>query len=221
MKIGVIVAMDSEFTRLSELIGASGRVGRNTVLLARCGIGKVNAALGASRMILEERPDCILSSGCAGGLGEGVNVMDLVVGAQCAYHDVWCGEGNEYGQVQGLPARFEADARLIAAATGLQTGSRIHAGLIVSGDQFITDPAKEEKILERFPEALAVDMESAAIAQVCKQSGVPFCSLRQISDGADDGSAEDYTEMNDRAEDALCLCVLALCKKILAEDALW
>ena len=182
MKIGVIVAMDSEYARLSELIGASGRVGRNTVLLARCGIGKVNAALGAREMIRGERPDCILSTGCAGGLGEGINVMDLVVGAQCAYHDVWCGEGNAYGQVQGLPARFDADARLIDAATGLQTGSRIHAGLIVSGDQFITDPAKEEKILERFPEALAVDMESAAIAQTCFLEGVPFLSLRMVSD---------------------------------------
>jgi len=194
MKIGVIVAMDSEFTRLSELIGASGRVGRNTVLLAKCGIGKVNAALGASAMIREARPDCILSSGCAGALGEGVNVMDLVVGAQCAYHDVWCGEGNEYGQVQGLPARFEADARLLAAATGLQAESRIHAGLIVSGDRFVTDPAEEEKILARFPEALAVDMESAAIAQACHLAGVPFLSLRIVSDALHGDRAAIYDD---------------------------
>ena len=64
-------------------------------------------------------------------------------------------------------------------------------------------------------------METAAIALVCKESGVPFCSLRQISDDADDCSAEAYTEMNDRAEDALCLCLMQLCEKILAEDALW
>ena len=194
MKIGVIVAMDSEFERLSELIGASGRIGRNTVILVRSGIGKVNAALTAARMIRDERPDCILSSGCAGGLGEGVSVMDLVVGAQYAYHDVWCGEGNAYGQVQGLPARFDADARLVGAATGLQTEGRIHAGLIVSGDRFITDPAEEEKILTRFPEALAVDMESAAIAQTCYLEGVPFLSLRVVSDALLGDRAATYED---------------------------
>ena len=184
MKIGVIVAMDKEYDRLSELVGPEKKLVGNDIILSHCGIGKVNAAVGALRMIREERPDCILSSGCAGGLGLGVNVMDLVVGTQLAYHDVWCGEGNEDGQVQGLPARFEADGRLVAAAKALQQNEtqQIHAGLIVSGDRFVTDPAEEEAILTRFPAALAVDMESAAIAQVCYLENVPFLSLRIISD---------------------------------------
>ena len=72
MKIGIIVAMDSEYERLSELIGKSGRIGRNTVILSKSGIGKVNSAVGTYQMIQENHPDFIISTGVAGGLGEGV-----------------------------------------------------------------------------------------------------------------------------------------------------
>ena len=108
--------------------------------------------------------------------------MDVVIGAKVAYHDVDCGPESALGQVQGLPLYYEADAALLEVARGLQTDTRLHCGLICSGDQFITDPATLQTIKQRFPEALAVDMESGALAQVCHLYHIPFLSFRIISD---------------------------------------
>ena len=173
MKTGLIVALGTEYDALCRA-GVSGVV--------RSGIGKVGAARTATEMILRDRPDCIINSGCAGGLAEGVSVYDIVLGSQTAYHDVWCGEGNLRGQVQGLPQRFDADPSLLAAARTLPTAHPLHCGLICTGDQFVSTVEEDAKIRELYPDALACDMESAAIAQVCLHYGVPFLSFRIISD---------------------------------------
>ena len=173
MRPGLIVAMASEFEALRRA-GVEGVV--------KSGIGKVEAARTTTEMILRDRPDCIINSGCAGGLSAGIGIGDIVLGAQTAYHDVWCGEGNLRGQVQGLPPRFDADPTLLQAARGLQAGHCLHSGLICSGDLFVTQAEEEDRILAIHPDALACDMESAAIAQVCLYYGVPFLSFRIISD---------------------------------------
>ena len=94
--------------------------------------------------------------------------------------------GCEYGQVQGMPAVFAADEAMYKAAQSLNddagNSTRIHAGLICTGDQFITDRNELDKIKGNFPAGLAVDMESAAIAQTCYIYNVPFVSFRIISD---------------------------------------
>ena len=150
------------------------------------GIGKVNAALTAASLIAAHRPDAMISTGCAGGLAPEPGVMGVVAAASTVYHDVWCGEGNAYGQVQGLPARFDADARLLAVACDLADDPAVETpvccGLTCTGDKFITDPAELKAVLGAFPEALAVDMESAAIAHACHLHNVPFLSFRVISD---------------------------------------
>jgi len=181
MRIGIIVAMDKELHQLQEVFKDS------DVLVQKCGIGKVNAALGAQRMINEFRPDCIISSGCAGGNGDDINVQDIVVSSELCYHDVYCGaaidNSTQYGQVQGLPARYKADPDLLRKAISLQTSDiRLHAGLIVTGDWFVDTKEKMREILGHFPEAKAVDMESCAIAQTCYINHVPFISFRVISD---------------------------------------
>lgn len=180
MKIGIIVAMDKELRQLAELFKDS------DVMVQKCGIGKVNAALGAQRMINEFHPDVIISSGCAGGNGDEVNIKDVVVSAQLAYHDVYCGtaidNSTQYGQVQGMPARFEPAQWLLEKAKALDCGVKIHAGLIVTGDWFVDSKDKMRSIIEKFPEAKAVDMESCAIAQTCYINQVPFISFRIISD---------------------------------------
>ena len=112
---------------------------------------------------------------------------------------------------------IEADKTLLKLAQSLDG---MHTGAFGTGDLFLADPVKKDLYQSLFS-ITAFDMETAAIAQVCARCGVPFCSLRQISDDADDCSADDYTEMNDRAEDDLCRCLIALCDKILDEDALW
>jgi len=178
--------MDKELQQLQSLFTDG------SVEVRKCGIGKVNAALGAQQMISEFRPDVIISSGCAGGNGDDVNVQDVVVSTELCYHDVYCGtaidHSTQYGQVQGMPARFQADPMLLEVAINTHQPSPIthhptlHQGLIVTGDWFVDSREKMREILGHFPEAKAVDMESAAIAQTCYRMGVPFISFRTISD---------------------------------------
>lgn len=181
MKIGIIVAMDKELQQLQHLFTDG------NVVVEKCGIGKVNAALGAAEMIRRHRPDVIVSSGCAGGNGDDIHVQDVVVGAEVSYHDVYCGTSIDqtivYGQVQGMPARYKADKQLMAKACRVKCeGFSVQPGLIVTGDWFVDSKDKMRDIISHFPEAKAVDMESAAIAQTCYKYGVPFISFRVVSD---------------------------------------
>lgn len=194
MKIGIITAMSSEQKQLANQLEnpterkegpftyTEGSIKNNTIILMQCGIGKVNAAAGAVEMIRNFAPDCIISTGVAGGIDSCLNVMDVVVSSRIVYHDVWCGEGNAYGQIQGLPLYFTGNETLFQCAISLDTETAIHGGLICSGDKFITDRQELETIKTNFPEGLAVDMESASIAQVCHLYEVPFISFRIISD---------------------------------------
>ncbi len=192
--------MEKELRQLQQLFG------NESVRVEKCGIGKVNAALGAQRMINEYRPDVIINSGCAGG--NGVEVMDIVVGSEVTYHDVYCGraidDSTVYGQVQGLPARYVADPTLLAKARELPTdGRRIHSGLIVTGDWFVDSRQKMRDIVTLFPEAKAVDMESCAIAQTCYLSHVPFISFRVVSDvPLQDTDASQYHNFWDTVADS-------------------
>ena len=181
MKIGIIVAMDKELQQLRPLFP------EDQVILQKSGIGKVNAAIQTVEMIRQFQPDCIISTGCAGGNGDDINVQDVVVSTQLAYHDVYCGEAighSVYGQVQGLPPRFDADPSLLekALSLSLPKGVKVHPGLIVTGDWFVDTKDKMREIVGHFPEAKAVDMESCAIAQTCYINKVPFISFRVISD---------------------------------------
>lgn len=173
--------MDKELQQLQQVFKDS------DVRVEKCGIGKVNAALGAQRMINEFQPDIIISSGCAGGNGDDINVQDIVVSSELCYHDVYCGaaidDNTVYGQVQGLPARYQTDRELLRKAVSLQTEDiKIHEGLIVTGDWFVDSKEKAREIIGHFPEAKAIDMESCAIAQTCYINKVKFISFRVISD---------------------------------------
>lgn len=194
MKIGIIAAMSSERKQLTGLLSdvrtehhgrydyCTGHLNGNTLYIMECGIGKVNAAVGTTELIMNIRPDAIISTGVAGGIDATIGVMDVVYGTQVVYHDVWCGTGNAYGQIQGLPPVFNGHERLAKAAATIHCESNIHGGLICSGDKFITNRAEMETIKTQFPKGLAVDMESGAIAQVCYLYGIPFISFRIISD---------------------------------------
>ncbi len=159
-----------------------GKMGESKVVLLQCGIGKTNAASGVTNLIMSFHPDYIISTGAAGGIDAKLNVMDIVIGKDVCYHDVICGDNYDPGQVQGLPRFFSGNAHLIDIATSLQTDIRIVPGLICTGDQFITNRDELNVIKEKYPEGLAVDMESAAIAQVCHLWNVPMLSFRIISD---------------------------------------
>lgn len=199
MKIGIITAMSSEQKQLANQLTnktersegpfnyIEGNIKKNSVVLMQCGIGKVNAAAGTVELIRNFNPDCIISTGVAGGIDKCLKIMDVVVSSNIVYHDVWCGEGNAYGQIQGMPTFFEGNKTLLDTAISIDTDTAIHAGLICTGDKFITDRSELDAIKANFPEGLAVDMESASIAQVCYLYKIPFISFRIISDtpGAD------------------------------------
>ncbi len=208
MRIGIVAAMGSERSRIEKLLRNAreskamadkvyhiGEIGPNEAVLAETGIGKVNAAIGAAELIREWRPDCLVSTGVAGGIDASLGVMDVVAGAEVVYHDVDCGPGNAPGQVQGLPPSYFGDPRLLECAKSVRAESKIAAGLICSGDQFVTSREQLDAIKARHPAGLAVDMESGALAQVCHIYGVPFLSFRILSDtpGAE-GHFEQYRD---------------------------
>lgn len=226
-KIGIIVAMSTEFDMVANLmeskveksingkIFAEGIIGDKDVILTKSGIGKVNAACGVVEMISNYHPDYIINTGIAGGIDIKTQIMDVVVGQEVVYHDVWCGEGNEYGQVQDLPAKFCSDKHLYQAATNLNSEINIYGGLICSGDKFITDKKELEDIKSKFADGLAVDMESASMAQVCYLYNIPFLSLRIISDtpGVKD-HWEQYSNFWDKAPEKSAEVIRKLLKEI-------
>ena len=177
--------MDSEHDRLAAMM-RDGRIGRHDVTLVRTGIGKANAAMAAAELFSGDgaaRFDCAASTGCAGGLAPELAPGDTVAASEIAYHDVWCGAPNAWGQVQGFPARFPCDPRLVAAARSLPEIKRV--GLFASGDRFLETKSDARAVSDRLPDAIAADMESAALAQACFKYGVPFLALRVVSDTPD------------------------------------
>ena len=216
MKIGIIVAMDKEFTQLKAILSqtakehfdhkdfVTGRLGDKEIILQQCGIGKVNAAVGAVEMIHHYHPDLIVSSGCAGGADTTLEVTDVVVASACTYHDAYCGDEVAFGQIIGMPAYFTAPAELVEKALSLNDlpdcrELHIRSGLTVSGEWFVNSREKMQQILDRFPDATAVDMESCAIAQVCHIYRTPFVSFRVISDiPLKDSKASQYYDFWER-----------------------
>lgn len=206
-KIGIICALEREAQQIQNRLSVHttqtvgpfsfvhGTLNGREIILSQSGIGKVNAALNTAALITSFTPDAVINSGVAGGLVATQNPLESVIGTQYVYHDVWCGDGNEYGQVQGLPTFFDADPQLLAAARTCANAADhpVHLGLICTGDQFISGPAALP-ILKHFPHALACDMESAAIAQVCYRYHTPFISVRLLSDiaGKDTANFTQY-----------------------------
>ena len=175
-----------------------GRVGRLEVIVVQSGIGKVNAAISASELISRYHPDAVINSGVAGGCGKRLKPLDVVAAQNCAYHDVWCMAPNAWGQVQGCPLYYEADAKLLNLA--VQFGAT--PVMLCTGDIFV-EKENVPAILGHFPDCEVVDMESAAIAQVCYIKKTPFLSLRVISDSADsDNNLGQYINFWDEAPKA-------------------
>ena len=190
----VITAMGAEMAPFEERSSTLGRetlmgqarirlasFGQAHVLLVTCGVGLVNAATATALAVSRSRPINVLSAGSAGGLHPDVRVGDVVAGASYTFGGADARAfGYSLGQVPGMPASYPGDPDLLTNAAE-PAGSRLLRGEIVSGDAFI-DGASIDRVRGRFPDALAADMESAAIAQACHLLDVPFLSVRAISD---------------------------------------
>ena len=181
------------------------------VVVAQCGIGKVAAAATVALLAARFAPRALLLTGVAGGLADGVRVGDAVVADHLLQHDFDVSPlFPRYVVPSAGRARFAADPHLsdrVAAAAaacladalggveraafGLGT-PRVHRGLVVSGDRFVCTGAESAALRRALPDALAVEMEGAAAAQVCADLGLPFAVLRVVSDRADDAAHVDF-----------------------------
>ncbi len=210
-RIAIIGAMDEEVEELSQALtpvpGHSrrldmpiyhGQMEGQEVILARCGIGKVHAALATQYLIDHYNPTYLINSGIAGGISPKVRIGDLVFGTSSAQHDF---DIRDFGYSRGaIPGHtnvtFPGDPRLLEAALqGARDdiqADRLHQGLIVSGDQFISSREQKQEIRGFFPEALCAEMEGAAIAQVAAANHVPHLIIRAISDLADNTAPDDF-----------------------------
>lgn len=194
MKVGILAAMDKEVALLLPLMenkkdinydgvkALVGNIAHHDVCLMKCGIGKVNSALNSYRMIEHFSPDLIINSGVAGGADASMKIGSLLVATEAAYHDVWCGPGTKWGEMDGMPSRFVLDEMVVERSKSLPGSDSFRYGLIASGDCFISKVEEIEHIKSIYPDALACDMESASIAQTCMMCNVPFAVLRVVSD---------------------------------------
>ncbi|MBD7983085.1 5'-methylthioadenosine/S-adenosylhomocysteine nucleosidase [Sporosarcina sp. Sa2YVA2] len=210
MKIAVIGAMEQEVEILRGMIGTpivstiggcefiEGDIDGREVVLAKSGIGKVNAAIATTLVIQQFKPDIILNTGSAGGFGEALEIGTVVISDEVTHHDVdVTAFGYVPGQVPGMPETFRSDEKLIAIAKIAveEIGQHPHAtGLIASGDVFMSDRDRVADVRKLFPTMIAAEMEAAAVAQVCHQFGTPFVVIRALSDIAGKDSSISFDE---------------------------
>lgn len=199
-KIGLMFAMDKELEFFTGFIDFKaeetlhkrtfhqGKYHNNEIIAVVSGIGNVNTALCTADLINIFEVDLIINIGISGGLTSQLEIGDFVVGDDIVYHDVWCGTPNKMGQVQGLPAVYHSNSNLSKLLPDLKHG------LICCGDLFVDNRSALDNIVAKFPTALAVDMESAAIAQTCYLYDIPMITIRQISDTP---GIEHHTEQYD------------------------
>ena len=205
--IGIIGAMAPEMALLAAALEGSeerttagmtfrsGLLQGKKVVLLQCGIGKVNAAVGAALLIELFHPRAILNTGSAGGLLPTQTFGDTVVSTAVVHHDVdVTAFGYAPGQIPGLPASYPSDPALVALAVRCLHGVPHATGVIGSGDLFVHDAETVERILAKFPDVCAVEMEAAAIAQACHLSKVPFVVVRALSDIAGKESPVAFAE---------------------------
>ena len=207
MKIAIIAAMEEEVAILKSKITHYhverhlefdfhlGQIANCEIVLLQSGIGKVAAASGTTLLLNNYKVDAVINTGSAGGLSSELNIGDIIVSKEVFYHDVdLTAFGYKPGQMSGCPVAFEADSKyqLLAKTCIKKHGVNAVEGSIGSGDAFINGKSNLERIRQTFPDAIAVEMEAAAIGHVCWLYKTPFVVVRAISDNGDSESAVDF-----------------------------
>jgi adenosylhomocysteine nucleosidase len=206
--IGLLGAMEPEVRGLVDAmtVGSSGRgagfdywqgtLAGQACVVARCGMGKVSAAAGVQRLIDQFSISRLIVCGLAGGLQPDLDIGDVVIGQRFVQYDLDASPIYPRFEAPGLGLGvFQADAALVeqaaTAAARIEQAPNVRRGLIVTGDQFVKD-GKRHELLRDFPDALCVEMEGGAIAQVCHLNELPFVIVRVISDRADGTAPADF-----------------------------
>ncbi len=206
--IGIIGAMDIEvnelisqlenktLTKISGINFYSGKMFEKDVVIAKCGVGKVNAAVCAQTMILTYRPDVVINTGVAGSLSEKLNICDVAIATDVVQHDMDTSPlGDPVGFISGIDlVKIPCDIRisqLLYNSTKQIDGVNCELGTIASGDQFLNSDDTKKKIVDNFG-AIAGEMEGASIGHVAYLNNVPFSILRVMSDNASGESNIDF-----------------------------
>jgi len=215
--IGIIGAMEDELSLLCETMGKyytqkigifdffTGKIEGRDVTLLRCGVGKVNAAVGCASLIHRFKPTCVINTGSAGGINPELKVGDAIISTGLIYHDVDVTAFNYApGQLPGQPQIFPVDEKYIKLAEDavdelkrenvLPDSFNHRRGIIGSGDIFMHKAESIENIRKTFPDIAAVEMEGAAIAHCCNLFSVPVLVIRALSDIAGTESPVSFKE---------------------------
>ena len=207
--IGIIGAMDSEVealkgaidlkktTKIAEMEFCEGMLGDKSVVVVKCGMGKVNAGICAHTLIGDFGCKKIINTGVAGSLDGRLDIGDVVVSTDAVQHDFTVEAiGFKKGEIPytGLSA-FPADEKMRRAAVDAVKRSapnvHVYEGRVCSGDQFISTSAQKEKITSDFG-GLCCEMEGGAVAQACYLNNTPFVIIRAVSDKPDGSGAVDF-----------------------------
>lgn len=205
--IGIIGALTDEVAHIIELLENRersvvsgiefnyGKIGAKNVVVARCGVGKVFAALCAEAMILNYSPSLIVNSGVGGALEGSLVPTDIVFAKNLVQHDMDTSPlGDPKGLISGINRiYFECDTRAIEILEEIakERGQRYLVGTVATGDRFIAEGPDKERIVENFG-AVACEMEGGAIAHVAFVNATPCVVIRAISDSADGVASMDY-----------------------------
>jgi len=230
-KIGIIGAMELEVDTLKSQMSVTGQttragmiffegsLGQTPVVIVRCGIGKVNAAMCVQILADLYGVTHVINTGVAGSLNAALDIGDIVISRDVIHHDMDVSAlGYAPGQVPQLDTlAFPGDETLIRLALDsceeANPGLHTVPGRIVSGDQFISGKAIKEKLIAEF-HADCTEMEGAAIAHAAYLNGIPFVVIRAISDKADDSAEMDYPTFERQAAGHCARLVEVLVKKL-------
>lgn len=210
MKIGIIVATDQEITETRKILKNAknkkifgleffeGNIAEKEVVLVKCGIGKVNAGRTAQIMIDKFNPSYVVNIGAAGAINPELNIKDIVIGNKLVQYDFDTSAlgDSEKGEISGVGKYIESDKELVKICEDvlenkMQRDFNYKIGTIATADVFCSDKKVAEEIRKDF-NAECVEMEGAAVAQVCYLDNIPFLVIRGISDSPNGNNGIDY-----------------------------
>ena len=195
---------DKKSVTVSGVEYVTGKLGKNEIVTAVCGVGKVFAAVCAQTMILKFNPSLIINTGVAGGIADELNIGDVVVAEKVVQHDMDTSPiGDPVGLISGInKIYFETDANAseALAASLAKFGINTVRGTIATGDQFVSSSEKKVYLQNTFG-AAACEMEGGSIGHVCYLNNTPFAVLRSISDKANEEATMDFPTFAKRSAD--------------------
>lgn len=210
MNIGIIVATDEEFIEIKNIMDSyeerdiyelsfiKGKINGKKVIVVKCGIGKVNAARTTQILIDNFKISKIINIGAAGGINPDLKIQDIVIAESIVQYDFDISSSGDYekGEIQGLGKFLKSDKNLInickkVLEKRIDKNINVIIGTIATADTFCSDPKVARNVREEFG-AECVEMEGAAIAQVCYLDRIPFLVIRGISDTPNGNNEMDY-----------------------------